>query len=178
MKLSLIQRAIVAAIIMVASIAFAGTTTTRSNAASPASAATIVLNNSFIGNSWRKQMEAEFTQVASAAQKQGMIGSYSVVNGDNTVSQQIAELDSLILKHVSAICLDAASETALNGVIAKAHQAGILVVSFDGTVTSKRIVPVCFSSTWKFVPLVYFQKSARWNASSNCVVPTFWPFDV
>jgi ribose transport system substrate-binding protein len=119
------------------------------SAATGAGTRVIALSNSFIGNSWRKKMVGDFTQVAREAMSKGQIKDFVVVNADNTVSQQLAEMDGLILKHVGAIVLDAASPTALNGVIAKAHQVGIPVVSFDGTVTS----PDSYNVFYDFVGL-------------------------
>jgi ribose transport system substrate-binding protein len=135
-ELRLASRTLVAALILSKSIAAVDVPTAVSNSVSPANTATIALSNNFLGNSWRQQMVAEFTTVASVAQSQGLIGGFTVLNADNTVGQQIAQLNGLILRRVGAICLDAASPTALNGVIAKAHQAGIPVISFDGVVTS------------------------------------------
>jgi ribose transport system substrate-binding protein len=97
----------------------------------------IALSNSFIGNSWRKQMVDVFTQTATKAKNDGLISDFVVTNADNTVEQQISQINGLILKKVDAILVDAASPTALNGVIGKAVKAGITVVSFDGTVTSQ-----------------------------------------
>ncbi len=96
----------------------------------------IVLSNSYIGNSWRTQMVHAFESAAQKAKGQGNIASYEVVNANNTASQQISQMDDMILQHVSAITIDAASTTALNGVIAKAHAQGIPVISFDSVVTS------------------------------------------
>ena len=96
----------------------------------------IALSNSFIGNSWRKQMVTAFTDAAAAAKSSGEISDFVVTNADGTVEQQISQINGLILKKVNAILIDAASPTALNGVITKATQAGIAVVTFDGTATS------------------------------------------
>ena len=57
-----------------------------------------------------------------------------IQNGDGTVNAQIAQINSFILKGVDAICICAASPTALNSVIQKARKAGITVVAFDSIV--------------------------------------------
>lgn len=98
----------------------------------------IALSNSFIGNSWRKQMVDAFTQLAEQQKKEGRISDFVVTNADGTVEQQISQINGLILKKVDAILIDAASPTALNGVIEKAEAAGIKVVTFDGTATSEK----------------------------------------
>lgn len=97
----------------------------------------IALSNSFIGNSWRKQMVAAFTEVAEAAKADGVISDFEVANADGTVEQQISQINGLILKEVDVLLIDAASPTALNGVITQATAAGIKVVTFDGTATSE-----------------------------------------
>lgn len=96
----------------------------------------IALSNSFYGNSWRKQMVDAFVEAAEDAKARGLIKDYIVVNGDGTQNQQIAQLNSLILSDIDAICINAASPTALNGVIDKAHQQGIKILAFDSIVTS------------------------------------------
>ena len=93
---------------------------------------TIGLSDSYIGNSWRKTMVTAWEDVAKQAENQGLISGYTVdVSAENTATSQIADIDSLILKHVNAIDIDAASPTALNPTIQKACAAGIKVVVFE-----------------------------------------------
>jgi ribose transport system substrate-binding protein len=90
------------------------------------------MSDSYIGNDWRKTMVAEFTAAAKSAKAAGLIAGYRVdVSAENTASSQITQIDSLILAHVCAIDIDAASATALNNVIQSACAAGIKVVVFD-----------------------------------------------
>lgn len=107
----------------------------------------IALSNSYFGNAWRKQMVDAFEKAAEEAKAQGRIKDYVVVNGDGTQNQQIAQMNSLILKGVDAICINSASPTALNGVIEKAHDAGIEVIAFDSIATS----PYCYKLDFNFV---------------------------
>lgn len=100
----------------------------------PAGQWVIGLSNSYYGNSWRKQMVDSFTVAAENAKKLGYIKDFIVQNGDGTVNAQIAQINSFILKGVDAICINAASPTALNSVIKKALKAGITVVAFDSIV--------------------------------------------
>ena len=108
----------------------------RSGSSAKADKVVIALSNSFFGNSWRKQMVDSFIEAAEKAKAEGKIDDYVVVNGDGTVNTQIAQMNSLILSGVNAICLNAASDTALNGVVEQATKQGILVCSFDGIVTA------------------------------------------
>lgn len=96
----------------------------------------IALSNSFYGNIWRHQMVDAFRDAAEKAKAEGLISEYLIENGDNTVNQQNAQMSGLILRGVDAICINAASPTALNGVIAKACQAGIKVLAFDSIATA------------------------------------------
>lgn len=91
----------------------------------------IALANAFYGNIWRHQMVEAFEAAAKQAKADGQIADYVILNGDGSVSQQNSQLAELILKGVDAIAIDAASETAENGIIQKACHAGIKVVSFD-----------------------------------------------
>jgi ribose transport system substrate-binding protein len=92
----------------------------------------IALSNSFTGNNWRKTMVQVWTSAAQSAQNQGLIKSFKVVNTpDNSATEQISQIQALILQHVNAITIDAASGTALNSVIQQACSAGIKVVVFD-----------------------------------------------
>jgi ribose transport system substrate-binding protein len=91
----------------------------------------VALSNSFYGNTWRQQMVTAFEEAGEQAKEQGLIGDYIVMNGDGTVVQQQAQMAELILRGVDAIAINAASETALNGVIEEACAAGIIVISFD-----------------------------------------------
>ena len=91
----------------------------------------IALSNAYYGNTWRHQMVESFQAAAEQARQQGLISDYVVLNGDGSVNQQMSQMSDLILKHVDAIAIDAASESALNGIITKACQAGIKVVVFD-----------------------------------------------
>jgi ribose transport system substrate-binding protein len=97
----------------------------------------IALSNSFLGNTWRQTMVRIFENTAKQAQSQGLISGYKVENvADNTATEQVAQLKSLILQHVNAILIDAASPDALNPTIQQACSAGITVVVFDSLATA------------------------------------------
>jgi ribose transport system substrate-binding protein len=96
----------------------------------------VALSNSFFGNTWRQQMVTAFEAAATEAKEQGLIGDYIVMNGDGSVVQQQAHMAELILRGVDVIAINAASETALNGVIEDACSAGITVISFDSVASA------------------------------------------
>ncbi len=107
----------------------------------------IALSNSYYGNTWRKQMVDTFVAAAEEAKQKGLIKDFVVMNGDGTQNQQVSQMNSLILQNVDAICINAASPTALNGVIDRAAKAGIKVLAFDSIATS----PHCWTLDFNFV---------------------------
>lgn len=101
----------------------------------------IALSNSFIGNKWRLEMENVFKAALLmepfASQVEG-----SVFNSGNDVSKQSQQISNLIAERVDAIVMDAASPTALNGIIQQASSRGIIVICFDNNVTSPAALKV------------------------------------
>lgn len=97
-------------------------------------APSIVLSNSFIGNAWRKTMVEGVQAAADQAIAEGRISSFEVVNANGEASEQISQIQSIILQQPDVLLVDPASPTALNGVIDQAVAAGITVVAFDGNV--------------------------------------------
>lgn len=132
-------------------VGLAGTLTacgTKSEEASTSEAKkkpVIALSNSYYGNTWRHQMVDSFEAAAKEAKAKGEIADYIILNGDGSQNQQITQMNDLILKKVDAIAIDSASPTALNGVIAKAQQAGIKVVSFDSVATDPNAYKLSFN---------------------------------
>lgn len=99
----------------------------------------IGLSNSYYGNTWRKVMVDDFITVAEEAKEKGYISDYEVQNGDNTINNQIEQINTYILKGVDAIVIDPASATALNDVLKKAQDAGIVICGFDCNVEDEAI---------------------------------------
>lgn len=117
----------------------------------------IYLSNNFVGNDWRQQMERVAQVAAGKDPFKGKVDLH-VENADNTVQAQINSLNNIIRQKPDAILVDAASDTALNPTIKKACDAGIVVVSFDQTVTE----PCAYTmgSDWNMIPAVL----AEWMA--------------
>jgi ribose transport system substrate-binding protein len=107
----------------------------------------IAVSNAYYGNNWRHQMVDAFRTTADQAKKNGLISDYIVLNGDNSVSAQISQMIDLILRKPDVILLDAASLTALNGVVQKACAVGIIVVAFDSIASA----PCAYKIDWDFV---------------------------
>ncbi|MEU8103648.1 ABC transporter substrate-binding protein [Nonomuraea muscovyensis] len=96
----------------------------------------IALSNGFIGNGWRQTMIAKFEAAAEQARKDGLIGKYKVVNapGENSATEQVAQIKSLLLQKPDALLIDPSSPTALKPVIQQACTAGVKVVVFDSAI--------------------------------------------
>jgi ribose transport system substrate-binding protein len=95
----------------------------------------LVLSNSYIGNTWRVEMENEFRATCRMAPYKTLV-KCSYFNASNDVSSQTKQMDDIISSSPDAIIINAASPTGLNGVIAQACAHGILVVSYDNVVTA------------------------------------------
>jgi len=123
--------------------AFVGAALPLALASAPACAADlstakdgIALSNAYAGNTWRQQMLAIWDLASRAAIADGVIARTKVVNADNSAPQQASQIGDLTLEGWKAIVIDAASPTALNGVIQQACSAHIVVVVFDSLATA------------------------------------------
>ena len=96
----------------------------------------IALSNNYAGNSWRQAMLESWSEIAGAAAQEGVVAAADAfTTSENQATEQAAQIQNLILQGYDAIVLNAASPTALNGAVAEACNAGLVVVSFDGIVT-------------------------------------------
>jgi ribose transport system substrate-binding protein len=117
----------------------------------------IYLSNNFVGNDWRQQMQ----RVAEVSVKKGPLAGrvdLRIENVENTVQAQINSLNNIIRQKPDAILVDAASDSALNPTLKKACDDGIVVISFDQTVTEPCAYAV--ASDWNRIPEVM----AEWMA--------------
>lgn len=96
----------------------------------------IALSNDYAGNSWRQTMIKDFEKVGKIAMDKGLIAEAKVfTTNESSAAEQAAQIQNLILEGYDAIVLTAASPTALNGAVRQALDAGVVVVSFDNTIT-------------------------------------------
>src|SRR5262245_30214070 len=125
------------AVIVLGTIALAGATaaTGSDSAAGATKKFRIALANSFIGNTWRVEMENLFKAGCQMPPYKQTV-TCSVYNSGNDVGKQTQQIANLISQRVDAIVLNAASPTGLNGIIKQACDRGIVVVSFDNVVTA------------------------------------------
>ena len=95
----------------------------------------IYLSNNFVGNDWRQQMERVAKVAVTKDPLKGKVDLH-IENAEGTVQAQINSLNNIIRAKPAAILIDASSADGLNPTIQKACDAGIVVVSFDQTVTA------------------------------------------
>jgi ribose transport system substrate-binding protein len=114
------------------------------------------------GTSWRNIMIAALEQVGEEYVAAGQIASYKLVNnvtnGDATEQANIVR--DFISQGVDIIMVNPNSPDALNGVIKEAQDEGILVVSYDATVTAPNVLNVTLDHyAWN-------KKNVEWIAST------------
>ncbi|MBV9748294.1 MAG: ABC transporter substrate-binding protein, partial [Acetobacteraceae bacterium] len=80
---------------------------------------------------------------------QHLVAKVKVINSNNSAPQQESQISDLILEGWKAIVIDAASPTALNGVIKQACDAGITVVVFDSLATA----PCAYKVAYDYVTM-------------------------
>jgi ribose transport system substrate-binding protein len=96
----------------------------------------IAMTDFVISNSWHKQMNNAFEAAAEAAKKAKLLADLKVLNSSGSAPAQASQISNFILQKWDAIAVDAASTTALNGVIEDACKAKIIVVTFDSLATA------------------------------------------
>lgn len=109
----------------------------------------IALSNSYAGNGWRQQMLKMWDLAGQHAISIGAIAKTKVVNSNNSAPQQASQISDLTLQGWKAIVIDAASPTALNGVIQQACSAHIVVVVFDSLATA----PCAYKVAYNYVEM-------------------------
>ena len=99
----------------------------------------VALSNAFLGNAWRRSMVKAFEEAGAKAQKDGLIGSWKVSNapGENSATEQIAQLKALLLEKPDILIVNPASATTLNPTLQQACDQGITVVVFDSATDLK-----------------------------------------
>ncbi|MCE0460936.1 ABC transporter substrate-binding protein [Pseudomonas uvaldensis] len=108
----------------------------------PTASYSIAFSNSYAGSDFRKVMVRNWQEIAAQAQKDGLIREAPVVSANNSAPEQAAHIQDMIVKGVNAIVILAASDTALNGVIRDACNAGIVVVVMASLVTERCVYTV------------------------------------
>ncbi|HET8522926.1 MAG TPA: sugar ABC transporter substrate-binding protein [Thermomicrobiales bacterium] len=102
----------------------------------------VALSNSYIGNVWRTQM----MQMAQAFVKHediaSRIASFQMNSSGTDDSAQIGAIEDMISQGAQAIVIDANTPGGQVNVLEQARADGIVIVAFDNTVDSDKIVQV------------------------------------
>lgn len=105
---------------------------------------TVGISTGSSGTTWRNIMIDALDQIGTEYKDAGKIADYKIVNNVNNgdATEQANILRDFISQGVDILLLNPNSPDALNGVIKEAQDAGILVLSFDGTVTAPDVTNV------------------------------------
>jgi ribose transport system substrate-binding protein len=127
---------LVLALSLVLAVLLAGYLSASARSAAKSKVYTIYLSNSYIGNPWRQQMVNYAHAIANKPEYKSRVKLVTLNSSQNTVSSQIASLQTAIRAKPDALLIDAVSSTALNATVQQACNAGILVYSFDQGITA------------------------------------------
>ncbi len=96
------------------------------------------------GTQWRDEMIDSLKQIGDEYKAAGKIKDYKIVNNvtNGDATEQANIIRNFISQGVNIIMLNPNSPDALNGVIKEAQAAGIMVISFDATVTAPNMLKV------------------------------------
>jgi ribose transport system substrate-binding protein len=114
------------------------------------------------GTSWRTIMIDALEQVGKEYKAAGKIKDYKLVNNvtNGDATEQANILRDFVSQGVDIILVNPNSPDALNGVIKEAQDEGILVVSYDATVTAPDVLNVTLDHyAWE-------KKNVEWIAST------------
>ncbi|MCI8292545.1 MAG: substrate-binding domain-containing protein [Hespellia sp.] len=124
------------------------------------------------GTVFRDEMTQALVEVGDEYKADGRIADYKIVdnatNGDATEQANI--IRDFISDGVDIILLNPNSSDALNGVIKEAQDAGILVLSYDGTCTAEDVITVQVSPyQWNYDLVTYITD----NVSSGTAIDIY-----
>ncbi len=121
---------------------------------------TIGISNGFVGSEWRTQMLSELQRVNAEYKAAGVTTDLVVESADVDVQGQTQQIRNLINRDVDAIIINPNSQTALNGVIQEATDAGIVVIAVDQEISAPKAVNVVIDQT------EWARMSAQWMADT------------
>jgi len=102
----------------------------------------IALVNGFIANDWRVQMIRVAKAYAAQPDVAKDIKELKVISVGEDVAAQIAAVNNFIDQGFDAIVVDANSSTAFGGVVKKANDAGVALLSFDNVIDDPNSVEI------------------------------------
>lgn len=102
----------------------------------------IAVVNGHTGIPWREQMIKSVKAWAARAENAGDIAELNVISTGADVAAQIAAIDNFIQSGYDAIAFIAVNPQAFDGVIRRAEEAGVVLVSFDNPVDSPNVLRI------------------------------------
>lgn len=93
----------------------------------------------YLTPSWMQQTKAMFETRCEKWKAEGVVSEFYIANADGDTSQQIDQIENLIAQKYDALVLIAGSSTALNTVVEKAHDGGMVIVNMDSIVTTDKV---------------------------------------
>jgi ribose transport system substrate-binding protein len=100
----------------------------------------------------------------------GTVSEFYVANANGDTSTQIAQIENLIAQKYDAIIIIAGSSTALNTVIEKAHEAGIVVINTDSLVTTDELTSRIGTSDAQFGELNAKYVADKLGGKGNVII--------
>lgn len=94
----------------------------------------IALVNGFIANDWRVQMIKVAKAYADQPEVAKDLKEFKVISVGEDIAAQIAAANNFIDQGFDAIIINANNSSAFGGVVRKANEAGVIVLSFDNVV--------------------------------------------
>jgi len=139
MKSKVFKLAMVLLVLLVA-----GTVVLSAGGQAKKEGAVVGISTGSSGTSWRNIMIDGLTSVGDEYKAAGKIADYKLVNNvtNGDATEQANILRDFISQGVDIILVNPNSPDALNGVIKEAQEEGILVVSYDATVTAPDVLNV------------------------------------
>lgn len=94
----------------------------------------VALVNGFIANDWRVQMIRVAKAYAEQESVKADLKEFKVISVGEDIAAQIAAANNFIDQGFDAIIINANNSAAFGGVVRKANEAGVIVLSFDNTI--------------------------------------------
>ncbi|MCC8165061.1 MAG: substrate-binding domain-containing protein [Planctomycetes bacterium] len=113
----------------------------------------------YLTPSWMQQTKRMMEDRIAYWKDQGVVSEFYIANANGDSTQQIAHIDNLVSQGYDAIIVVAGSSTALNNVIEKAHDKGVVILNFDSLVTTDKVTSKINTSQFE-----WGEKCAEWIA--------------
>jgi ribose transport system substrate-binding protein len=135
------KRSIIAitAVLAITGMVFAGGGGQQGGGAKKTSGFKIAESTIYLTPTWQQATLGFIQERIDKYKADGTVSEFYVANANGDTSTQIAQIENLIAQKYDAIILIAGSSTALNTVVEKAHEAGIVIINIDSLVTTDEL---------------------------------------